>query len=53
MLSLFIVIGNVTVGKTKQKIQQSRKEIYTVICSFGGEMLDEFERKKKYFLEQG
>lgn len=39
--------------KTKQKIQQSRKEIYIVICSFGGEMLDEFERKKKYFLEQG
>lgn len=35
--------------KTKQKIQQSRKEIYTVICSFGGEMLDEFERKKKIF----
>ena len=49
MLSLSIVIGNVTVRKTKQKIQQSRKEIYIVICSFGGELLDEFERKKKIF----
>lgn len=47
------MIGNVTVRKTKQKIQQSRKEIYIVIYSFGGEMLDEFERKKKYSLEQG